>query len=38
MHRITREQMPAQLQGGDAIRALLQTTVQSVLEAEIEEA
>lgn len=34
----TREQLLALLQGDDAMRALLQTTVQSVLEAEMEEA
>ncbi len=34
----TREQMLALLQGDDAMRALLQTAVQSVLEAEMEEA
>lgn len=34
----TREQLLALLQGDDALRALLQTTVQSVLEAEMEEA
>lgn len=34
----SREQMLALLQGDDAIRALLQSTVQSVLEAEMEEA
>ena len=35
---ITREQLLALLQGDDALRALLQTTVQEVLEAEMEEA
>ena len=32
----SREQMLALLQGDDAIRALLQTTVQEVLEAEMD--
>ena len=35
---ITREQMLALLQGDDALRALLQTTVQEVLEAEMDDA
>ena len=35
---ITREQLLGLLQGDDAIRALLETTVQQVLEAEMEEA
>jgi len=35
---ITREQLLALLQGDEALRALLQTTVQEVLEAEMDEA
>ena len=35
---ITREHLLALLQGDDALRALLETTVQQVLEAEMEEA
>jgi len=35
---ITREQLLALLQGGEALRALLQATVQEVLEAEMHEA
>ena len=34
---ITREQLLALLQGDEALRALLQTTVQEVLEAEMDE-